>query len=151
MKKIILLGLTVPLLLSACATTQSASKPTLDCNHLDWQAIGVQDGQAGRYPYEISRHQKSCPAIKIDSQVRADWEAGRAQGLKHYCTKANAYALGQYGHQLNQVCPEEGLLEIQQSHALGYQQYYQRNQLNDWFHRPFYLFPWEVDRRYYYW
>lgn len=134
--------LVAPLVLSACATTGNhTAKPSIDCQAPNWQALGEQDGKAGRYAYEITRHQKACPTAVIDQTVLATWEAGRQAGLKSYCTKAHAYELGQRGYSMNQVCPEEGLLEIQQSHALGYQQYYQRSRLNqDWMYP--YPFGW---------
>ncbi len=155
MKSLIMLGVAC-LFLTACATTQSAQstqtgnkKPTIDCQNPDWQALGVADGKVGRYAYEIARYHKKCPNLTLDISTRATWEAGYQEGLKSYCTKAFAYELGQRGYAMNQVCPEEGLLEIQQSHALGYQQYYQRARLHDglmygypfgWFapYRPFY-------------
>lgn len=134
--------LVAPLVLSACATTGNhTAKPSIDCQAPNWQALGEQDGKAGRYAYEIARHQKACPTAVIDQTVLATWEAGRQAGLKSYCTKAHAYELGQHGYSMNQVCPEEGLLEIQQSHALGYQQYHQRSRLNqDWMYP--YPFGW---------
>lgn len=117
--------------LTACTTTQTTpSKPTKltseTCATADWHKIGELDGQLGRYPYEFARYQKRCPSA-LDK--RAVWEAGRQAGLAHYCTKANAFVLGQRGLNFNQVCPEEGLLELQQSHSLGYQQYYQEQRL----------------------
>lgn len=46
--------------------------------------------------------------------------------------------------------PEAGLLEIQQSHALGYQQYYRRAQLSrDWAYPVFH--PWYAPLPYRYW
>lgn len=139
MKRFSLILLALPLLLTACATTGGqSSKPSIDCQAPNWQAAGIEDGKVGRHPYEISRYQKACPALNIDQTVLAAWEAGRQEGLKSYCTKAHAYELGQRGYSMNQVCPEEGLLEIQQSHALGYHQYYQRSRLyNDWWPAPF--------------
>lgn len=123
--------LTSTLILAACATTGGHTQQhTIDCQAPDWHALGNADGKNGRYPHEISRYNKRCPALALDMSVRSQWEAGRQEGLKNYCTKAHAYELGQRGYSMNQVCPEEGLLEIQQSHALGYQQYYQRQQLN---------------------
>ncbi|MFB6348032.1 DUF2799 domain-containing protein [Moraxella sp. ZJ142] len=148
-KQTLFLALGLPLMLTGCATMHSNQQP-VDCAAVDWQSLGVADGQAGRYPYEITRHQKSCPMLAITPDVIKTWEEGRQIGLKQYCTKAYAYQIGQRGESLNQVCPEDGLLEIQQSHALGYQQYYRQSQLNrDWLY-PFYQ-PWYVPMPYRYW
>ncbi len=145
-------------LLSACATLgQSSAK--IDCATADWTKIGQADGQAGRYPQEISRHVKQCGETVLSTEVRARWEAGRQAGIKQYCTKANLYEIGQRGITMNQVCPEEGLYKLQQSHALGYQQYYQRQRLYDsWspfaypFASPWYApAPWYGVPPYRYW
>lgn len=117
--------------LVACSTaskpSQSSTKLTADaCATADWHKIGELDGQHGRYAYEFARHQKRCPTAH---DKRATWEAGRQVGLEQYCTKANAFNLGQRGLNFNQVCPENGLLELQQSYALGYQRYYQEQRL----------------------
>lgn len=144
-----------PLLLTACATTGSHStKVSIDCQAPNWQQAGISDGKNGRYPYEISRYSKQCPSLTISTEDRAAWESGRQEGLKTYCTKAYAYELGQRGYSMNQVCPEEGLLEIQQSHALGYQHYYQRERLyDDWWrpYPPFGSFGWYGPRSRYWW
>lgn len=149
MKKLALLsaiGLSV--IVTGCATTKQL--PQIDCAAPNWYDTGVADGMAGRYPYEITRHQKQCQAINITPEVIKTWEEGRQIGLKTYCTKAHAYEIGQRGYSLNQVCPEEGLLEIQQSHALGYQQYYRRAELNrDWVYPVFH--PWYAPFPYRYW
>lgn len=120
----------VGLMSSACTTTQSTQKPTKlnadSCASANWQQLGELDGQQGRYPYEFARYEKRCGAV---GDKRATWEAGRQKGLEQYCTKANAFSLGQRGLNFNQVCPENGLLELQQSYALGYQRYYQEQRL----------------------
>ncbi len=149
MKKLALLsafGLSA--IVTGCATT--TQQPQIDCAAPDWHAVGIEDGKAGRYPYEISRHQKQCQAIKLTPEIIKTWEAGRQIGLNSYCSKGNAYEIGQRGYSLNQVCPEAGLLEIQQSHALGYQQYYRRAQLSrDWAYPMFH--PWYAPLPYRYW
>lgn len=127
------------LFLGGCATLSNGSSKAVNCQTLDWHQLGVQAGKNGSYPYEITRVQKRCPAITIDQATRAAWEAGRTEGLKQYCTKAIAYELGQRGHALNQVCPEDGLLELQQSHALGFSQYYQRIKLQQMFYHQQYI------------
>lgn len=129
MYKILLIGATA-MIMTGCATTSAVK---IDCHQPNWYELGVADGNMGRYAYEISRHKKTCPSLSLDI---ARWESGRQEGLKSYCTKANAFSLGQNGRDFNQVCPEEGLLELQQSYALGYQQYYQRMRLYDSWYAP---------------
>lgn len=126
------------LIFIGCLTACVSTKPKFDYQNPDWHTLGVADGKMGRYSHEIARHQKHCPAPISHTNI-ATWEQGRQIGLKAYCTKSHAHRLGQMGIPLNAVCPEEGLLELQQSHALGYQTYYQQERLRqDWFYHSFY-------------
>ncbi|MDO5652387.1 MAG: DUF2799 domain-containing protein [Moraxella sp.] len=140
-------------LLSGCASTggfSSANKfSQSDCQAPNWYAIGVADGKAGKYPHQIARYQKTCQGI--DTPNREQWEQGRQDGLKSYCTKGNAYELGVRGLALNNVCADDVALELQQSHDLGYRQYYMRERLSyDNWYSPFYR-PWFAPMPYGYW
>lgn len=132
-------------MLSACQSTKPAITAE-QCSHTDWYEQGQKDGKFGAYPYEYSHYAKHCPLASQDIKA---WGEGRVLGLKTYCTKANAYELGRRGLELRQICPEEGLLEIQQSHSLGFEQYYRIQRLHDWdwgfapyYHHPYYRFGW---------
>lgn len=135
MKKLLLLtSLATLSALSGCATTSLKAD---DCPSVDWKQAGIQDGRQGRYAFEFARYQKRCGQTLPNRQL---WEEGRQEGLKSYCTKSNAYHLGQHGFTLNAVCPEEGLEEIHNAHALGFSQYYQRQRLSQ-FYLPYYDYP----------
>ncbi len=115
-------------MLSACQSTQ----PTItaeQCTTTNWHEQGQKDGKYGAYPYEYSHYTKQCPLATQDIKA---WEEGRQLGLKTYCTKANAYEVGRRGLEFRQVCSEDDLLELQQSHSLGFEQYYRIQRLHDW-------------------
>lgn len=93
------------LLLSACATLSKQ-----ECQTADWQTIGYQDGKHGRDLDYILNHNKACGRINIVPN-KTQWQQGREQGLKQYCTADNAFVLGKMGNRLNNVCPEMAQLQ----------------------------------------
>lgn len=94
-----LLLLVATLFLSACATLSKQ-----ECQTADWQMIGYQDGKNGRDLDYILNHNKACGRINIVPN-KPQWQQGREQGLKQYCTADNAFVLGKMGSRLNNVCP----------------------------------------------
>lgn len=91
------------LLLAACATLDETA-----CTGGDWFAIGERDGAAGRDQSYITNHAKACAKHGI-APNQTDWERGRNEGLKLYCTPERAFENGSRGRRLNLVCPSEGL------------------------------------------
>ena len=87
--------------LSGCATLSVA-----ECEQGDWQTIGYRDGKAGRDRDFVLKHHKACAKSHITPN-NALWEQGRQQGLKQYCTPANALSLGRSGSRINAVCPSD--------------------------------------------
>ncbi len=85
-------------ILAACASLTQEQ-----CTNGDWNGIGYQDGVNGRLESYIDRHRESCSDYGITPDLTA-WLKGRAEGLKQYCTRPNAYAEGRSGDELNPVC-----------------------------------------------
>lgn len=110
-------------LLPGCATLSKQ-----ECMTGNWQTIGYTDGVAGYYADRLASHAKACAKAGVAPDYQA-WELGRQQGLKQYCTPANAYALGQRGRQLNGVCPSAVMPQLQQLNAQGREYYTLSNQL----------------------
>ena len=108
-----LLPLLAPFLLAACATLSEDQ-----CRAGDWRAIGQSDGADGRTADFITQHAKACNKIGI-APVRATWEKGRQEGLKLYCRPRNAYEVGAKGKHLSDVCPAEGLAQLERANARG--------------------------------
>ena len=106
------------LLLTACTTTGTLKKD--DCLTADWTAIGVQDGTQGANSQKILQHTKTCQGLSTPD--RQAWEQGRQQGLKTYCTKANAYQMGRMGYTLTGVC-DDNLEELHRANMMGLEQY----------------------------
>lgn len=102
MRHLVLILLLLPVL-AACATLSEDA-----CHAGDWAAIGRADGAEGRTPAHIGKHAKACAEYGIRPDAAA-WEAGRREGLRHYCTPFNAYAEGADGRRLSPVCPDADL------------------------------------------
>lgn len=105
--------LLAPLLLAACGTLSEDQ-----CRAGDWYAIGQIDGSNGRTSDYILKHARACNKIGI-APVRADWEAGRQDGLPLYCRPRRAYDEGARGRRLSPVCPIEGLGRLERANNRG--------------------------------
>ncbi len=112
-------------LLNACAMP---SLTKAQCLTGDWHGIGYNDGVAGRYPNYISEHQQACAETGVIPDFTA-WEAGRKQGLAHYCTAANAKHLGLSGRSLNAVCPANQANRLQSIHDKAYRKYQRQQEI----------------------
>lgn len=100
-------------LLGACATLSEDA-----CRSGDWFSIGARDGAAGRLPGFLSNHAEACADYGITPD-RAEWEAGRQQGLRTYCTPQTAYSEGRRGRALSPVCPAADAEVLARAHATG--------------------------------
>lgn len=105
--------LLAPILLAACASLSEDQ-----CRAGDWRAIGQYDGSNGREAEFILQHAKACNKIGI-APVRAEWEAGRQEGLVLYCRPRRAYDEGARGRSLKPVCPVEGLAQLERANSRG--------------------------------
>ena len=86
------------MLAASCATLSEE-----ECRAGDWHAIGVSDGMAGRSEGFLGNHAEACAALGIAPDPAA-WAAGRAEGLRAYCTPERAYSSGRRGQRLGPVC-----------------------------------------------
>ena len=105
--KAILLTLICGLMLAACASLNEE-----ECRSGDWTSIGFADGSEGRLVSFLDKHAKACREFGITPD-RAEWLAGRTQGLTRYCTPAKAYLVGREGHNITPVCSARALNEMQ--------------------------------------
>ncbi len=122
-----------PFAIATVATASLTSCATLsreECMVGDWYAIGMADGAKGYDGKRLSEHSKACAKAGVAPNVTA-WEKGRQQGLKQYCTDANAYALGKRGRTLNAVCPASQVANLSRINADGRRFYALTNQLNE--------------------
>lgn len=109
-------GLFLLLLMAGCATLSEE-----DCIAGDWRGIGQNDGARGRAADFIGNHTKACADLGVIPDVAA-WQAGRTEGLKQYCTPANAYLVGRQGQRLSPVCPiaDQAALSVPNDRGLRY-------------------------------
>lgn len=110
--------------LLGCATLSPS-----ECQVANWQAIGYTDGTQGRYPDYIMQHAKACSKVGIKPNSSA-WETGRQQGLEQYCTRQNAYRLGQKGSSLHAVCPPHLATSLNEAHKQGYRIYQAKQEID---------------------
>ena len=89
------------LLVSACATLSED-----ECRVADWQIIGFEDGSRGYHPQRLGEHREACAEYGIRPDMDR-YMTGHREGLLHYCTYNNGYALGRRGGQYGNVCPPE--------------------------------------------
>ena len=99
--------------LGACASLTEEQ-----CLNGDWSGIGYQDGLRGYPQSRIGDHREACAKVGVSPDIQA-WLAGRAEGLKRYCTPENAYVVGRNGNELNPVCPASQAQSLNAANAWG--------------------------------
>ncbi len=111
--KYLLIASLIPVL-SACATLDKD-----ECRAADWHVIGYEDGSRGYLANRIGDHRKACAEHGVSPDFQA-YNAGRAQGLTHYCIPYRGYRLGVSGHRYNGVCAgyNEPLFLVAYQHGL---------------------------------
>ncbi len=114
MRHLILPALT--LLTSACTSLSQS-----ECRTGDWYGIGLRDGQAG-YDSQIANHAKACSKQGIKPDL-AQYNRGRSEGLRSYCTAASGYQVGLRGGTAGNVCPAESQAAFMGAYQRGYQRY----------------------------
>lgn len=120
----------VMLMLAAFPLVSCASLSEDQCRDGNWRAIGVSDGAVGRSANYISQHNKACGKIDVVPDVNA-WLAGRTEGLRSYCTPANAYKVGRSGNTLSSVCTGPQLAALTQANITGRQYHNLTSQISD--------------------
>ena len=133
------------LTLSGCATTQSLTPQ--QCQASNWQEVGYTDGSRGRSGAYFGHYASSCASIGGATPNRIQWEQGRQQGLKNYCTELTAYKLGREGYEWQAVCPLEGIEKLEEAYSQG-RYYYIRQQDLDYLRSPYPFGYGNFDRRY---
>ncbi|MGP5210735.1 DUF2799 domain-containing protein [Psychrobacter alimentarius] len=125
---------TAVLTLAGCATTQSLTPQ--QCQDSNWQEVGYADGLRGRSGAYFGHYANSCASVGGATPNRIQWEQGRQQGLKNYCTELNAYKLGREGYDWQPVCPLEGIEKLEEAYSQG-RYYYIRQRDLDYLRSPY--------------
>ena len=103
------------------------------CRSGNWQAIGIGDGIKAEPASRVGDYAETCAEFGISPDLAA-YHAGRAEGLKTYCTAENAYSEGRKGKKLRPVCTPETatLISPANRHGLRYHAIEEdRNQIRD--------------------
>ncbi len=127
------------LILTLCSCVSVSTLKKGDCQNANWQEVGILDGKQGSNSQKILKHIKTCQGKSVPD--KALWETGRQIGLKHYCTKSNAYHLGRMGYALNPVC-DDNFEELHHANMLGLEQYEMGQRLD--YYRYGYFNPWWI-------
>lgn len=91
------LAIAASLALSACATLTSD-----DCARGNWYEIGRMDGLHGHKGERIERHRDACR--KFPPPNEREYERGRHDGLKVYCSQQDGAALARSGERFEHPC-----------------------------------------------
>ncbi|MEZ5541798.1 MAG: DUF2799 domain-containing protein [Pseudomonadota bacterium] len=118
-------GTLLMLVLQGCATLDRD-----ECRVADWRLIGYQDGVQGKPAGIIGTYREDCAKHGVVPDLD-DWQAGRAQGLREYCTASTAFRLGRAGSAYPAVCPEAERADLQPAYDEGRAIYLARSQVKD--------------------
>ena len=83
---------------SSCATMDKS-----ECLQADWRMIGMEDGSAGRQLSYIGTRRKDCAEHGVTPNLE-QYNIGRNEGLKQFCTYQNGYRHGSNGNSNTDVC-----------------------------------------------
>ena len=103
--------------LAGCAT-MSVEQRTAFCSNTDWHRYGLNDGTLGVRSSERADVIADCAEVGHPMDVNA-YQAGRAEGLRTYCTVENGYEVGYSGKQYENVCPPGLATDFLQGYAQG--------------------------------
>ena len=80
-----------------------------ECLYADWQAIGYEDGAAGKSMSAVSSRRTACAKKAGVTLDMAAYKLGRDEGLREFCEPSKGYALGARGGYYHGVCvgPDE--------------------------------------------
>lgn len=80
-----------------------ASMSAEECAMSDWHTIGFEDGSQGYAADRLGDHRRACADHGIVPDFQA-YQAGRDEGLQHFCQPSRGFNLGANGGQYNGVC-----------------------------------------------
>ncbi|MDE0644810.1 MAG: DUF2799 domain-containing protein [Gammaproteobacteria bacterium] len=89
------------LLLQSCSPISKA-----DCLYADWYDKGWEDGAKGEPLSLFVDYSQACAKHGVTPD-RAEYESGRKEGLKEYCTTDMGWEAGSSGFPYHNVCPSD--------------------------------------------
>jgi len=115
-------GMSVLLIGLVMALSGCASMTPEECVTANWYEKGVRDGMSGQPRSYIVEHQEACTKAGRMPNV-PQWEAGRAQGIRRYCTPENGLNVGRRGQSYRDACPLELEPDFLDAYRAGYRVY----------------------------
>jgi hypothetical protein len=106
------------LVLAALSLSACGSLSERECRDQDWYSIGLDDGYDGAPASQVASHRQACAPYGIEPDVE-QYEAGRRDGLAHYCTVQRGVEIGSRGMPYGGGCPEGSAREFLRGHSLG--------------------------------
>ncbi|HUS55761.1 MAG TPA: DUF2799 domain-containing protein [Thermohalobaculum sp.] len=110
-------ALLISMLVTAACTTMTVEERISACQATEWSSYGENDGRLGVAEADRTEKFSECAALGYPADLAA-YDAGRAEGLKSYCTVDNGYEAGYAGRRYRNVCPPE----LEPSFQQGYEQ-----------------------------
>ncbi len=111
------LAIAVVALVAGCTTVPPEQRAAA-CASTDWQRYGINDGKLGVPASERVDRFQDCAELGHPVDTAA-YQAGRAEGLREYCTVENGYDVGYQGRRYDDVCPPELAPDFLQGLAQG--------------------------------
>jgi hypothetical protein len=100
------LVLTLGIVAATAALSGCNSMSAQECQATDWRTVGYEDGVNGYSGDRIGRYRNACSEHGITPSL-SEYQAGREQGLREFCTPVNGFHLGARGGGYSGVCPAE--------------------------------------------
>ncbi len=75
-----------------------------ECRVADWRSLGFQDGANGTTLEKFSAREKSCSKAGVTAHFEP-YSAGRADGLRSFCTPERGFRAALSGYVYQGVCP----------------------------------------------
>jgi hypothetical protein len=94
-----------PCLIASLLLGGCASMGKNECINADWYAVGLEDGAQGRPIERLGEHRRACAEYGV-APATDRYLAGRAEGLKSFCTYERGYSHGRAGNPYSGACPE---------------------------------------------
>jgi hypothetical protein len=107
------LAVAAAVLASSCATMSPD-----ECRLADWKAQGLSDALSGATNTRYSSHVSACAKANILPDAEA-YQAGRAEGLKTFCTAANGFQHGLSGGGAITDCPADQAAAFSEAYTAG--------------------------------
>jgi hypothetical protein len=104
--------------LFAAGLAGCASLSEEQCREGDWYQVGLADGASGAAPDRLGRHAEACAELGIVPD-REQYEAGRSDGLVHYCTVSKGFEVGRNGFSYAGSCPDDRAADFLRGYTLG--------------------------------